>query len=171
MSLFILCLKIFFARIVDVSLGTIVTIIVIKGKKLFASIIGFIEILIWFLIVKEALNTLENSIWIAISYSLGFATGTYIGTLLSEIFISGTLGIQIVTSSENKSMIKSLKENGFGVTVLDIHDIYGKQNKYLLFLEIDKKRLGHLKEIISSFDPKAFMTVTESKYVQNGYFK
>ena len=42
MSLIFLCLKIFFVRIIDVSLGTFRTIITVKGKAFYASIIGFI---------------------------------------------------------------------------------------------------------------------------------
>ena len=59
-----LCLKIFFVRIIDVSLGTIRTIMSVKNKDLIASLIGFIEITVWFLVVKEALNTNENSFFI-----------------------------------------------------------------------------------------------------------
>ena len=81
MSLFFLCIKVFLARIVDVSLGTFRTIITVKGKALYASIIGFFEVLIWFLVVKEALNTNETGILIGISYALGFAAGTYIGSV------------------------------------------------------------------------------------------
>ena len=73
MTLFIICIKIFFIRILDVALVTIRTIITIQGKTWLASIVGFIEVFIWFVIVKEALNTYENSIIIAISYALGFA--------------------------------------------------------------------------------------------------
>ena len=66
MELLFLCLKIFFVRIIDVSMGTVATILTVKGKKILASVIGFIEILLWFLIVKEALNTDETSILVDI---------------------------------------------------------------------------------------------------------
>ena len=46
MELFILCVKIFFVRILDVSLGTVRMIITVKGNKLVASLIGFFEILV-----------------------------------------------------------------------------------------------------------------------------
>ena len=59
-----LCLKIFFVRILDVSLGTIRTIFSVKGKSLIASLIGFVEVTVWFLVVKEAINTDNNSLWI-----------------------------------------------------------------------------------------------------------
>lgn len=50
MSLFILCTKIFIARIVDVSLATFVTVLTVKGKRLVATIFGFIDVIIWFLV-------------------------------------------------------------------------------------------------------------------------
>ena len=82
--LILLCIKIFCARIADVSLGTIRTIFTVRGKNFFASLIGFIEICIWFTIVREALNTDSTSIWIMISYAGGYATGTFIGGRLSN---------------------------------------------------------------------------------------
>lgn len=171
MELFFLCIKIFFVRIIDVSLGTVRTIITVKGRRTLASMVGFIEVFIWFIIVKEALNTNETSIWIAISYSLGFATGTYIGSLLSDIFVSGTLGVQVVTSKQDNEMITTIRNEGYGVSVVDVKGREDGVGKYMLFIEIDKKRITRLKNLIKKLDPKAFLVVNETKFVQNGYFK
>lgn len=166
-----LCIKIFLVRIIDVSLGTVRTIITVKGRRVLASMVGFIEVFVWFLIVREALNTDETSLWIAISYSLGFATGTYIGSVLSDIFISGTLGLQVVTSNTDNKMVNVLRDNGYGVTVVDVRGKEEDKGKYMLFIEIDKKKLNSLKNLIKSLDANAFIVVNETKYVQNGYFK
>ena len=167
MNILILCIKIFFVRILDVSLGTFRTIITIKGKALYASLIGFIEVFVWFLIVREALSDVD-SIWIAISYSLGFATGTYIGAILSNHFIEGILSIQIITTKYN--LVNIIRENGYGVTVLKVS---GKDEieKYMLLVEIKNKSLNHLRSITSSYDKDSFLIVTETKYVQNGFIK
>lgn len=171
MNILILCLKIFFVRIIDVSLGTVRTIITVKGRRVVASMVGFVEVFVWFLIVREALNTDEVSIWIAVSYSLGFATGTYIGSILSDIFISGTLGVQVVTSNSDDNIINILRKNGYALTVLPVEEMNDDNSKYMLFIEIDKKRFNDLKRLIKSLDKKAFIVVNETKFVQNGYFK
>lgn len=171
MNILILCLKIFFVRIIDVSLGTVRTIITVKGRRVVASMVGFVEVFVWFLIVREALNTDEVSIWIAVSYSLGFATGTYIGSVLSNIFISGTLGVQVVTSNSDNNIINILRKNGYALTVLPVEGMNDDNSKYMLFIEIDKKRFNDLKRLIKSLDKKAFIVVNETKFVQNGYFK
>ena len=169
MELFLLCLKIFFARILDVSLGTLRTMITVKGKILYASLVGFFEVLIWFIIVKEALNTDETSIWIAIFYALGFATGTYIGGVLSQKFISGNLNVQIITDSAYPKMVDKLRNEGYGVTVIDVEGKNKDQEKYMLFIEINNKKFNHLRKIIRNIDKDAFVVVNETKYVFNGF--
>ena len=41
----------------------------------------------------------------------------------------------------------------------------------MLFVEINNKRFNHIKKIVKEYDPKAFIVVNETKYVQNGYIK
>lgn len=166
--MFILCLKIFFVRILDVSLGTIRTMITVKGKALLASLVGFFEIFVWFVIVREALNTDNTSIWIAISYSLGFMTGTYIGSKLSEKFIKGNLSVQVIT--ENINLISKLRDDGYAVSVLNIKG-KNENDKYMLLIEINNTSFDHLKDNIKKIDNKAFIVVHDTKYVQNGYIK
>lgn len=170
MELLMLCIKIFCVRILDVSLGTVRMIVTVKGNKVMASLIGFIEVLIWFLIVKEALNTDETSIFIALSYAGGYATGTFIGGILSEKFISGTLSVQVILSSADHEIIDKIRDAGFAVSVVNVR---GKENieKYMLFIEIDKRKINKLKYLIKSLDSKAFVVVNETKMVENGFFK
>lgn len=167
--MFILCLKIFFVRILDVSLGTIRTMFVVRGKKLISSIIGFFEILVWFLVVKEALQTESNSIFIAISYSLGFATGNYIGALLSDKLITGNVSVQVFTNNNN--LEKILREHGYGVSSVVYTGYEEEAHKHMLFINVDKKKEKVLRELIKKNDKEAFIIVNETKYVENGYFK
>ena len=165
MELFLLCLKIFGARILDVSLGTLRMMITVKGKNLYASLVGFFEVFVWFIIVREALNTDETSIWVAISYALGFATGTYIGGILSKKFISGNLSVQIITNKAYPDMVNVLRSEGYGVTVIDV------EGKNTLFIEINNKSFNHLQKIVKQIDHNAFIVVNETKYVMNGFLE
>lgn len=150
-------------------MGTLRTIITIKGKAIIASIVGFVEVFVWFLIVREALNTEITSIWVAISYSLGFATGTYIGSIISNKFIKGIFGIQVITA--DYSIVDVIRKNGYGVSVLDVEGHNKENEKYMLLIEITNDKLNNIRNLIKSLDPNAFIIVTETKFVQNGYFK
>lgn len=143
--------------------------ITVKGKNLYASTVGFFEIFVWFIVVKEALNTNLTSIWIAIAYSLGFATGTYIGGILSKKFISGNLSVQIITDKAYPDMVNVLRNEGYGVTVIDVEGKNKEKEKDMLFIEISNKSFNHLQKLVKQIDHNAFIVVNETKYVMNGY--
>lgn len=168
MDLFLMCIKIFFARLIDVSLGTFRTINTVKGKDLIASLIGLIEITVWFLVVKEALNTNNNSYFVVAAYALGFSVGTYIGGKISKIFIRSNLEVQVILSNKDDNIVKKIRENGYGVTAIEVKG--SKDVKYMLYIQIRHNTLENLKKIIKKLDSKAFIVVNETKYVENGYF-
>lgn len=170
MNIFITCIIIFVARIMDVSLGSLRIIFLGKEKSLLAFCFGFLEIFIWFIVAKDALVNGDN--WfIVMAYCLGYAVGTYIGSLLSEKFIKGTLGVQVVTSNHDAAIVDEIRKNGFAVSAIDIKGKDSKVSKYMLFMEVNKKRFDTLRRLVKRLDPSAFVVVNDTKYVQNGYFK
>lgn len=167
MSSLLLCLKIFGTRLIDVSLGTIRTVYTVKNKHLIASFIGLIEVIVWFLIVQEALSSNSNNFFIAFSYSIGFAVGTYIGGLLSNKLINSKLGIQVILSKKDDNIIEKIRDAGYAVSIINL---VSKENKYMLYIQVDSKKYNKLLKIINKLDNKAFIVVQETKVVYNGYF-
>lgn len=165
-NMLLLCLKIFISRIIDVSLGTLRTMFIVKGNKIVSASIAFIEIMIWFYAAREALVSTESSILIAISYALGYATGTFIGTYFNELFISGIYNIEVISNKINKNDILKIKKNNFGVSVLKTID-----NKNILFLSINKKRYKECIKLIKTIDKDSFIVVNDAKVAFNGYIK
>ena len=170
MTLFILCTKIFLARVFNVSLSTFVTILNVKGEKIKATIIGFIDMIIWFLAVREALNTDIESIWIALSYAGGYATGTYIGGTLSGLLIKGKISVQVILNYLPLEETEKIRDAGYAVSQIECTGKEGSK-KSMLFIEVDKKKLNELKELIKKIDKNAFIVVNETKFVENGFFQ
>lgn len=169
--IYLLCLKIFLARIFDVSLGTIRTVLTVKGKILYASLVGFSEVLVWFLVVREALSTEEKGILIAISYALGYATGTFIGGKLSDKYIVTPVTVQVITSSDITNALAILKNNHYGCSIIDVTGYDKEVMKKMIVIETTSKRMKELKRLIMKIDSQAFVIVNETKYIQNGYLK
>ena len=161
-----MCVIIFFARIVDVCMGTFRTVCIVKGKKVTAATIAFFEVLVWFFVAREALTGDIDSIFIPIAWALGFATGNYLGIFLSQHFIGGHLTLNIVSAVMNETHIEILKLAGFGVSVLNSED-----DKMIILVQIDKKRLKKLQDLLDEIDPNAFIIANETKYVHNGFIK
>lgn len=166
-----LCIGIFFARLIDVSLGTVRTILSVKGKTILATVIAFFEVLIWFLVAREALNTDINSLWIPLSYSLGFATGTLLGIVISKHFISGLMCVQVITKKNNEALINAIRQNGYGLSIVSLNNDYDEIKKEMLIIELNKKSLKRLVSIIKKVEPSAFLMINETKVVQNGFIK
>ncbi len=167
-----ICLKIFLARIVDVSLGTIRTVLVVKGKNITPAVVAFFEVLIWFYAAREALNTEIDSILIPVFYAGGYATGTYIGTFISNHFVEGLIGVEVITkATKEPKMLKEIQANGFGASVIDLKDTHEKTKKDMLIIHLNKSKLKKLTKIIRKNDPDAFVVIKENKYIQNGLIK
>ncbi|MDD4705598.1 MAG: DUF5698 domain-containing protein [Bacilli bacterium] len=166
MLLLLTCLKIFFARMTDVCLGTLRTVNIVKGRKFTATVIAFVEVTIWFLVAREAINSVFDSWFIPISFAGGYATGTYIGIFLSEKLIGGHLTLNIISSKINQDNINLIKDQGFGVSIISAQD-----DKSMLLIEIDKKHLKELQKLIKSIDSSAFIIANETTYVHNGFIK
>ena len=171
MELFFLCLKIFFARILDVSIGTVRTMLMVKGKTIIMVILAFIEVLIWFIVAREALITDVKSIFVPISYSLGYATGTLIGSFISNTFIKGIVGVQVVIEKENKQLINAIRKHNYAVSIVDLKDDFNGNKRDMLYFQINNRNLKKLISLIKKYDEKAFIVVSDTKAVQNGFIK
>lgn len=167
MSLWLNCLMIFFVRIVDVSLGTVRTVLIIKGRRIIGSIIGLIEVMVWFLVVKNALSTENTSIWIAVAYSTGFALGNYIGSLIEDMLPIGNASIQVITRGIRYDLVEQIRKMGFAVSTVDCKGKDG--NNLMLIIEINRKKIDEVKKIVKDNAPDSFVTITDIKQVYNGY--
>ena len=159
--LLLTCLKIFFARILDVSINTIRTTFVLRGKTLIVAILAFLEITIWFLVARTALNT-ELNWFIVLSYSGGYTMGTIIGTIITNKYIKTNM--ELIVISNKKRTTKKIKDNNFGVTILN-----KDKNKIVLLIETNKKRIDILTTLLNKLDKNAFITIKETRTIINGY--
>lgn len=171
MIIILTCLKIFTARIVDVSLGTLRTVYFVKGKTIEPFIIAFFEVLVWYLVAKEALNATGNIMVIAISYAGGYATGTFIGSILSNHLVKGVVGVQIIVSKASEKLIEILRKKGYAISIIELKNDYDGKNKDMIYIQINNNKLKELTNIVKKYDNKAFVVVNETKLVQNGLLK
>lgn len=158
---------IFFARLADVSLGTIRMIMVVRGKRIVAACIGFVEAIIYILAVGKVLSSMNNLLNI-LAYALGFATGNYVGILLEGKMALGDIIVQVISELETAELVERLRNKGFGVTVVEGCGRRG--TKHLLNVTLQRKNLSKLYSIIDNYDKDAFVTVTDARSIRGGYF-
>ena len=163
------CLTIFCCRIIDVSLGTIRTILTVKEKTLLSSVIGFLEVFIWYIVVKDALTGDAPAMLTAISYAAGYAAGTFVGGKLAGAFVSGQVTMQVVTSGRDPEVLQYLRSFGYGLTVLNVEAGRDGMPKYLILSTIDRKQVRIFRDNIGKVDPKAMIMIQNTVSRVGGY--
>lgn len=152
---------IFFARILDVSIGTLRIMFVSKGYRGKATVLGFFEVLIWIIIVAQIFQNLDN--WMNyVAFAGGFAAGNYVGMLIEERMKMGTQIFRIITNMESSILFEKLKESGFRVTVIDGEGTMGPVK--VIFTVARRKRWKELAELISLYAPESFYSVEDVRY-------
>ncbi len=164
----ILPLLIAFARILDVTIGTVRLIFVSRGLKNLAPLLGFLEVIIWLLAIGQIMQQLDNFMSY-IGYGAGFAAGNYIGILLVEKMSIGTVVIRIIPRLDTTELIAHLRQANYGVTTMDAEGKTGPVK--ILFSIVKKKDLKDALEIINTYNPNAFYTIEEVQKVNEGYFR
>jgi uncharacterized protein YebE (UPF0316 family) len=167
-TLFILPLLIFLFRIVDQSIGTLRLIFAAKGMKKLAPLFAFFESFIWLVAIGQIMKHLDN-IWCYVAYAGGYAAGNYFGILLEELLSIGTVVIRVIPKKDTTELIKHLRNENFGVTVVPVDGMMGPTK--MLFTTIRRKEAPHVIEIIRQHNPTAFYTIDEVKVVSGGYFE
>ena len=166
---FILPLIIFFARICDVSLGTLRIVFVSKGKKNIAPILGFFELFIWIAVISEILKNAESSSLICyFAYAGGYAAGNFIGMNIEERLAIGSQLIKVFSSKDVSALQKRLNEAGYGTTVVDGDGSAGKVK--ILYLVINRKTGEKAKKMLTEFDPLIFYVIEDVRSVKAGIF-
>ncbi len=159
---------IFLARVSDVSLGTVRTLMVVQGRKWQAALIGFFEVTIYVVVLGAVVNDLSNPLSL-LSYSLGYACGNYVGITIENKIGLGNLAAQIVLQgSDNKELIEVLRGKNFGVTVLQGEGREGTRD--VLNVVIKRKSLETLRQIVYEYDENAFITANNISPISGGYF-
>jgi uncharacterized protein YebE (UPF0316 family) len=160
-------LFIFFARIMDVSLGTLRIIFTTKGIKRIAPIFGFFEVLIWLLAISRIMQNLDN--WVCyLAYAAGFATGTFIGIMLEEKLAIGHEMIRVITRKDATQLIENLRSKGYGVTAVSAQGIEGEVA--VIYIIARRSMIREVLDEINVFNPRAFYTVESIKYVNKEIF-
>ena len=75
---------IFSAKIIEVSLTTVRTVLITRGEKFYASLIGFVEVLIWLYVISSVIIGIDKEPLKMVTYALGFACGNYIGCIFKK---------------------------------------------------------------------------------------
>ena len=166
-SLVLLPIAIFFARIMDVSIGTIRVIFVSRGMRAVAPILGFFEVLIWIIAVGQIMKNL-NEWYYYVAYASGFAAGTWVGIWIESKLAIGMVILRIITKSDASELAAKLRDMNYGITSVDAEGARGPVK--ILFMLVPRHDLNGIIRVIKEYNPNAFYSVEDVRFAREGIF-
>lgn len=156
---------IFLLRIVDVGLGTVRSLLVVRGARAWVPWLAFVEATVWVLAIGSAIQNL-TSVWHLLGYSSGYAAGNIVGMWIEEKLAVGLATVRVVTRGMGTELATRLREEGYGVTEFQGR---GRDGAVEMLLTVVKRRnVRQVTRIIESMDPGAFLSVDEPRSMRRG---
>jgi uncharacterized protein YebE (UPF0316 family) len=159
-------LVIFVVRALSIAISTLRYLIMGRSAKLLVASLAFTEALAFALTFRQVAQNLEN-LWNLGAYCLGFSTGTWVGTLIEERVVQGYATINIVSMGKSLPVAEAIREAGFGATRSSGEGTSGTVG---LVRAVTRRRdASQVIGIAQDVDPKAFVTVEETRSVSRGF--
>jgi uncharacterized protein YebE (UPF0316 family) len=157
---------IFFARICDVSLGTLRTVMIVRGARLLSALIGFAEVTIFIVVISRVITNIDS--WVnVVAYAGGFAAGTFVGMTIESRLAPGRILMRVVSTDDWDDVSSSLRETGFGVTEIAG---YGRSGPVVMLESVIRRRdMPRFVQAVEAVDCSAFITSEDMRSISRGY--
>lgn len=152
--------------LIQVSVSTMRTIIVTRGKHTWAAVLGFVEVSLWLTAVNQVIGDL-NTGWNVVGYSLGYAVGTMLGMWVERWLAMGYVGIHIVSLAKGLEIAQKVRQAGYGATQLPAQGRSGPVQ--LIEVVAARKQVADILRVVNEVDAASFVTIQEARQVVQGY--
>ena len=165
----VVCLIVCCAKIVEITIQSLKTCMMVKGQRLKAAGLGFVECTIWGLVISTIIGTLGDNLFLLAFYCVGYATGLFLGSTLENKIALGTSNLELIANDDSTEKITAyLDSRGMGYTVFAGHGSKDKMN--MIFIVLPRKETSKtLKAIRKSCDNKVFVVASEVSKYAGGY--
>ncbi len=165
----LVCFLVCAAKIVEITIQSLKTCMMVKGQRLKAAGLGFVECTIWGLVISTIIGTLGDNFFLLLFYCVGYATGLFLGSTIENKIALGTSNLEIIANAESTQKITAyLKARNMGYTVFEGHGSKDQMN--MIFIVLARKEAGKvLKELRHACDNKLFVAVSEVSKYAGGY--
>ncbi len=159
---------IFLLRVSDMTLDTLRVLVVMRGRKAIAWILGFFQAGIFVLAISSVLENLNNPLNIA-GYAAGFATGNVVGMLIEERLAIGHILLSIVSPRRGSAIAENLRDEGYAVTEVPARGKDGMVS--LLYVNVLRRNTDRVKKLANEIDPEAFITAEDVRPIRHGFWR
>ena len=159
-------LFIFGLRLTDVPIGTLKTVLMVRGVRTWATLLGLLEVTIWITAMGRVMGQLDNP-WNIAGYALGYSVGTWLGMWIENRLAFGSVEVHTISLTKSAQVAEVIRAAGYGVTQFQG---FGESGPVCIVGAIaERKHLDELLKKIHEVDPGAFVTVDDTRKVIGGH--
>jgi uncharacterized protein YebE (UPF0316 family) len=159
---------IFALRVSDMTLDTLRVLVVMRGRKGIAWVLGFFQAMIFVIAITSVLSNLDNPLNI-LAYAAGFATGNVVGMLIEERLAIGHIQLSIVSPRRGAALAERLREEGYAITEISARGKDGVVT--LLSCSVLRKNVSKVQQLVNEVDDSAFITAEDVRPVRRGFWR
>lgn len=152
---------VFLARICDVSIGTVRTIITVQGRTVLAFVLAIFEITIWGFVAGTVINQIREQPILVIFYACGYATGNVVGILVERKLAFGINILKVLTRKAGSEIADYLRGKGQPVTVFIGEGMKGPVSE--LYIACRRRALKWILPEVRKLDPQAFYIIEHAR--------
>ena len=156
MEIFLLSLLIFVLRVVEVGVGTIRIVMLVRERPLIAGGLGVAQSVVWVFAAGIVLTNLD-SLSRVLAFSLGFGVGTALGSIIEQRLAIGHSILRVITPTGSAPVAEALREVGYGVTELNASGLRGDVR--IAFTVVPRRRTRDVIGRVKELNDTAFVTV------------
>jgi uncharacterized protein YebE (UPF0316 family) len=166
-----LYLFIFFGKIIEVAVSTVRLVLINRGERVKGAVAGFFEISLWIVVTGTVLVGFQEDLVRCVIFAFAFALGNYVGSWLEGKLAFGLCSIQVIVNKDDCAdcVVQELRDNGFGVTMMEGEGKAGKRE--ILLLHLKRKRIPAAISLIKSKLENAVITVNDVRVINGGFIK
>lgn len=159
---------IFALRVTDMSLDTLRVLVVVRGKKAIAWVLGFFQSAIFVLAISTVLQNLDNPLNL-IGYAAGFATGNVVGMWIEEWLAIGHVNVRIISTRRGAAIAERMRCAGYAVTEVPAR---GKDGMVTMInCSVLRRNVENVHKLVDEVDPEAFITAEDVRRVMRGFWR
>jgi uncharacterized protein YebE (UPF0316 family) len=152
-------IAIFWARVADVTLGTVRTICIVQGRIWSSFILGFLEVSIWLVVITAVVDKIKDKPVLGIFYALGFSTGNAVGIMIEKRISIGYAVIRIISPCNSRKMAEQIRELGYAVTTFAGEGMSGPVTE--LCIVCRRSNLKVIVPVVKNIEPDVFYIIEQ----------
>lgn len=156
-------LIVFIARVFDVSIGTVRTIVTVQGRTIVAFFLAIVEITIWIYVASEVIQQIKQEPLLVAFYATGYATGNVVGIVVERRLAFGMIVLRVITRNGFKQLAGILRSKGQPVTIFMGEGMLGPVAE--IYVACRRRDLKWILRDVKTVDANAFYVIEAARDV------